>query len=249
MSVVASLVSAQEPDQFRWSVALASGKTLEIIGVNGDIDARGGANREALVTAVKRGRKSDPEEVTIEVVEHPDGVTICAVYPSRRGRPNKCLPGGKGRSDTHNNDVEVDFTVVVPPGVEFVGRTVNGGVDALALSGLAEAYTVNGSITLETTGFGSASTVNGSIHARLGRGDWDGDMSFETVNGQIEVTLPASVSADVRANTVNGDITTDFPLTVRGRWGPRRLQGTIGDGGRLLQLSTVNGDMEIRKGG
>ncbi len=246
---VSGAATAQDKDDFRWSKALSSGKTLEIIGINGDIDARGGTGSEAIVTAVKRARRSDPEDVRIEVVEHADGVTICAVYPSRRSsRPNECRPGGEGRNDTRDNDVQVHSTITVPRGARFIGRTVNGRVDAVALDGAAEAHSVNGSVTLETAGYGSATTVNGSIRARLGRADWSDDLEFTTVNGQIDITLPEGLNADVDASSVNGGIRTDFPLTVRGKWGPKRMTGKIGSGGRGLVLSTVNGGMEIRQG-
>jgi len=46
---------------------------------------------------------------------------------------------------------------------------------------------------------------------------------------------------------VNGSIETDFPLTVTGRLGPRRVTGTIGNGGRRLALETVNGSIRLRK--
>jgi len=47
---------------------------------------------------------------------------------------------------------------------------------------------------------------------------------------------------------VNGDIETDWPLTVSGRFSQRRLHGTIGAGGRGLSLSTVNGEIRLEKG-
>src|SRR2546428_339673 len=63
----------------------ARGRGTEKRGGNGD--ARPGAGGgDAEETAVKRARKSDPDEVKIEVVQHEGGVTICAVYPSRRWR-------------------------------------------------------------------------------------------------------------------------------------------------------------------
>jgi hypothetical protein len=52
----------------------------------------------------------------------------------------------------------------------------------------------------------------------------------------------------VRAETLNGDLISDFPLVVSGRFGPRRLRGTIGQGGRTLELGTVNGTIRLRKG-
>jgi hypothetical protein len=47
---------------------------------------------------------------------------------------------------------------------------------------------------------------------------------------------------------VNGGISTDFPLTVSGRIGGRRLQGRLGDGRARFDLRTVNGSVKILKG-
>jgi DUF4097 and DUF4098 domain-containing protein YvlB len=70
-------------------------------------------------------------------------------------------------------------------------------------------------------------------------------MEFSTVNGGITVQVPDGFSARVDASTVNGSIETDFPITVQGRFGSRRLQGTIGNGGRDLELETVNGSIRL----
>jgi DUF4097 and DUF4098 domain-containing protein YvlB len=131
--------------------------------------------------------------------------------------------------------------------VRFVGRTVNGGIDASALPADAEAYTVNGGVSVKAGGNIRAETVNGGVEAAFGRADWTGQIHLKTVNGGIEVALPGDASAELRAETVNGDIETDFPVSVTGRFSKRRLSGTIGGGGRQLALSTVNGGIEIRK--
>lgn len=248
LAAVLAAPSAQAQD-FRWSGALAPGKVLEIKGVNGSIHAGPASGGEAEVTAVKAARESNPAEVEVKLVEHGGGVTICAVYPSRSfGRPNECQPGEGGRMNTRDNDVKVEFTVRVPAGVRFVGRTVNGGIEARDLTADAEVYSVNGGVTVSTAGMARAQTVNGSLTAEMGRADWDGPLELKTVNGSITVELPASTSARVEASTVNGGIDTDFPLTVTGRFGPRRVSGTIGGGGRDLMLETVNGAIHIRQG-
>jgi hypothetical protein len=234
--------------EFHWKGQIAAGKTIEIKGVNGDVSAVAGSG-DVEVTAVKHARRSDPDEVKIEVVPHEGGVTICAVYPSDGRRDNTCESGDRGHMNTHDNDVEVDFTVRVPAGVRFVGKTVNGRIDAANLSGDVEAHTVNGSINVATAGYAEAETVNGSIVASMGRAGWSDALEFHTVNGGITLNLPADVSTEVRAKTVNGDIVTDFPLMVTGRLGPRSLHGTIGKGGRQLDLSTVNGSIRLRKAG
>lgn len=246
------LVAAASPlaaQDFHWTGHLAAGKRLEIKGVNGAIRAMSTSGDQIDVSARKTAHRSDPDEVEIRVVPFEEGVTICAVYPTpRRARhDNSCEPGDEWSSNTDNNDVEVDFTIKLPAGVDFVGRTVNGDLEADNLGADADVSTVNGSVDVTAAGHVEATTVNGSIRASMGRSDWESIAKFTTVNGGITLTLPANLNADVRAETVNGDLETDFPLTVTGRFGPRHLRGTIGSGGRSLELSTVNGSIHLRK--
>jgi hypothetical protein len=245
LAIVAQPLAAQD---FRWHEALASGTTLGIRGINGSIRAARASGSEAEVVATKRARKSDPSDVEIKVVKHAGGVTICALYPSRRGRTNECRPGGAGHNDSDDNDVEVTFEVQVPAGVEFTGTTVNGDVTGRDLAADATLTTVNGDVDVETTGVAHATTVNGSIRARLGRADWQQSLDFTTVNGGITVSLPANTSADVAATTVNGSVDSDFPITVHGKIAHGSLRGRIGDGGRNLNLTTVNGSIRLQKG-
>jgi hypothetical protein len=240
--------SSRAADDFTWSGPIAEGLAIEIKGVNGDIRAEAGSGPEVQVTATKTARRSDPESVKVEVVEHAGGVTVCAVYPPSDGRTNECAPGKGGRMNTRDNDVKVEFTVRVPAGVRLVGRTVNGGITAAGLKGDIEAHSVNGGVEVETAGRAEADTVNGGITVRTGRADWTGPARFETVNGSISVTLPADANADISARTVNGSVDTDFFVSPeRGSFKRRKLSGRIGDGGRTLELETVNGSIELRK--
>ena len=244
---VASTARAQSAP-FRWHGALAQGTAVEIKGVNGNVSAEPSGSNEVEVVAEKKARRSDPGSVKIDVVQHGDGVTICAVYPSRDGdRPNECAAGSGGRMNVRDNDVTVNFTVKVPAGVRFVGRTVNGDVEAQRLGGAVDLSTVNGGVKFSTSASGRASTVNGSIKGDLGRADWIDTLEFSTVNGSVELTLPNDLSTDVKAQTVNGDIATDFPLTITGRWSRRRVEGTIGSGGLMLSIETVNGGITLKR--
>ena len=245
---VPSMAMAQD-DEFSWSGRVADGRTVEIKGVNGAISAEAASGDQVEVRATKHARRSDPGEVRIEVIEHGGGVTVCAVYPTPAGnRPNECAPGDGGRMSTNNNDVVVDFEVRVPAGVRLVAGTVNGSVDASGLRSDVEASSVNGGVSVETTGTATGESVNGEVRLAMGRADWTGTARAASVNGGVTVILPANANVDVSGSTVNGDIESDFPVTVRGRWGPRRMNGTIGSGGRELELETVNGEIQIRRG-
>jgi len=234
-------------EDLHWSWAIAPGKAIEIKGVNGDVRARRTSGSRVEVRAWKHAKRSNPESVTIEFIEHEGGVTVCAVYPGGRwGAVNTCAPGEGGHMSVHDNDVVVDFEVLVPAGVGFTGRTVNGSVEAESLEGPVEAHTVNGHVEVSTSKHAEASTVNGSITARLGSARAD-RLEFTTVNGSITLDLPGQVDADLHAATVNGAIETDFPITVQGSISRHRLEGTLGKGGMRLQLETVNGSIRLHK--
>jgi hypothetical protein len=234
---------------FRWHAPLASGKTLEVRGINGTIHATRASGGEAEVTASKHARRGDPSVVEIKVVEHGNGVTICALYPSRRAtRQQSCEEGSSFQGEMKENDTEVEFEVRVPAGVRFVGANVNGDIEGEDLPGDAILTTVNGGIEVTGAGTAKATTVNGSIKARMGRADWTGTLRLTTVNGGIRVALPAQAAFTVEASTVNGSVESEFPITVQGKMRPNSLRGTVGDGGRGLDLTTVNGSIEIVKG-
>jgi Toastrack DUF4097 len=239
---------AQQAQDWEWQGSVARGDAIEIKGINGGIKASGTSGSQVTVTALKKGRHDDPSEVTIEVVEHSGGVTICAVYPDVKGKKNECAPGDQGHLSSRDNDVSVQFTVQVPAGVKLVASTVNGDIEAGGLQAAARATTVNGDVKLSTSGEARATTVNGSIQASMGSADWNGTLSFNTVNGNITVSLPEGVSTDVSAATVNGSMNTDFPLTIKGRFSTKSMHGTIGSGGRDLELETVNGSIHLKNG-
>ncbi|HEX8274066.1 MAG TPA: DUF4097 family beta strand repeat-containing protein [Longimicrobiaceae bacterium] len=259
---VPAAAARQEP--FRWSGRVASGKTIEVKGVKGTIRALPASGGEVEVVATRRGGgRSAPETVRIEVVPHEGGVTVCAVYPRGRrewsddrgrmeerggeGGYNRCDPGEWRNLNVQDNDVSVDFTVRVPAGVRLSARNVSGDVDAEGMRGYVDARSVSGDVRFSTSGYGEGSTVSGEIVAVLGSAGWSGDLDFRTVSGDITLELPARTSTQVRVETMSGDIQSDFPLDVERRTMRRRARGTIGEGGRELYLTTLSGDVRLRR--
>lgn len=73
-----------------------------------------------------------------------------------------------------------------------------------------------------------------AIEARNGKGD-------------VEITLPPNAAGTVSGSTRNGDIVTDYGLTVSGDEN-KTVSGKIGAGGPRITLSADNGDLRIKKG-
>ena len=66
-------------------------------------------------------------------------------------------------------------------------------------------------------------------------------------DGSVAIYVPAQFDANFRFDTVHGGIDSDFPMTISGRWGPRHASGKIGNGGRDVRASCVNGSIELHK--
>ena len=108
--------------------------------------------------------------------------------------------------------------------------------------------TINGSVRLNgIRGSFEASSTNGRITADLAKSEGGDDLSAQTVNGSIMVTLPTTMAATVKAQTVNGRVTSDFGLKGETRKRPKQLSADLNDGGRLISLQTVNGGIQIEK--
>ena len=146
-------------------------------------------------------------------------------------------------------------------------RTSNGGIEVNGTTGNAILHTSNGGIRVEMNkGSLEATTSNGGINARLMQADSDQPVRLESSNGNIDlsmdavrdvrantsnssitVRLPSSASARVRARTSNSPITTEFDVLTKGMIGKHTLEGTLGSGGPLIDLSTSNGGIKLLK--
>jgi hypothetical protein len=245
-------------DTFDWSQRMSSGQVLQVRGISGEIRAVLASGNEAQVFARKRGDRDDFEEVAVEVEELDDGFVICAVYGSWRHGEGRCHPDhddwddedDRDRRRHRSMDVEVEYEVRIPAGVEFDGGMVNGGIEARDLRSEVEVHTVNGNIFVSTSEAAWANTVSGDIELEMGSFDWD-EMEFNTVSGDITLWLPDNFSSDVRFSSLSGDMDSDFDITVRNRrnrrWIGSDIRGTIGNGGRDLYVHTISGDLDIRR--
>ena len=162
----------------------------------------------------------------------------------------------------------VDLVIQVPSASNLeLSSTNDGDIVVENVSGAIEVSNVNGSNTLRNvSGNVVAHTVNGEILVTLSRVTPDKPMSFSTMNGDIDVTFPSDVKAAVRLKSQQGDIYSDFDVSLKptaqkpaeeavksgkGKYRisfDRFLTGAINGGGPEFTFNTFNGDIYIRKG-
>ena len=236
---------------FTLNERVPAGQWVRVRNVIGEVHVRPGTSDRVEVVATKSWRRGDPSMVRIESRKAPDGsILVCAFWTENATcTENGYRSNSEGRSN-RDNDVAVDFEVRLPKGVNVGAWSVNGEVSVDGATGEVEAGSVNGSVDATSAGGPvQASSVNGSVHARMGRVPGDGDLDFSTVNGSVIAEFGEDIDANIELSTVNGRFQTDWPVTITGRVDPRHLRATLGKGGRRVRLSTVNGNVELRKRG
>jgi hypothetical protein len=202
----------------------------------------------------------------------------------RRNRRNETPPPGMHRIDAGNPglDVEEDHNVVtvradplgradllitVPANTSVQLRTVNSEqIDVMGLSGDVDVENTNGAIYLKNiSGAVVAHTLNGEIVASLDRVAAGKPMSFTSLNGKLDVTLPADTKARLRLKTNHGEVYSDFDVKLepdgskpviedaRNQGGRYRIRmdrgvsGSINGGGPEYLFQTMNGDILIHR--
>ena len=203
---------------------------------NGGIRVEGWDEADVLVRAVVQTyAESDAEARTAlpQVRVIAAGTRVAAEGP---GRAN-----GERRSGW-----SVSFRIWAPRATALALSAKNGGISVHAMRGESRFATENGGVTLDDVGGEVVGTTrNGGVTVRLSGARWEGvGLDVETTNGGVTLAVPANYSASLDVRTVNGGIRADGPIATPDR-GSRGLRTTLGSGGPLLRLRTVNGGVRI----
>ena len=161
---------------------------------------------------------------------------------------------------------KIDLVIQVPTACSMKLSTVNDGdIQVENVNGDLEINNTNGSITLnQIAGSAVAQTINGEVKVVFTRVSADKAMSFSSLNGDIDVTFPASLKASVQLKSEQGEIYSDFDLQMqkaparvdkndqgKGKYRvtvENLMRGTINGGGQEITFNNFNGSIYIRKG-
>ena len=234
--VFAVSAGAQVTQDFHRTVPLSSNGRVSLENINGNVTVTGWERNEVQIDAVKKARDQQKlDEARIEIDASSDSVQIKTKYPE---------------GHNNNNPATVTYELHVPrlARLDHI-NLVNGSLEVSQVNGEIDANLVNGKTDLrDLSGRLNISAVNGTITANFRSLDNVKEIHLKSVNGAINLGLPSSPNAEVSASTVNGGITTDLPLQVKGKFVGHHLDGTLGSGGTHIEISNVNGTVRIGPG-
>jgi hypothetical protein len=108
-------------------------------------------------------------------------------------------------------------TIQVPVRTNLNLSTVNGaGIRVEGIDGEIEVTSVNGGIQLsDVAGTVVAHATNGTVRVTLRQVTPEKPMSFTSFNGNVDVTLPAAVRANLKLRSDQGEVYTDFEVPLQ----------------------------------
>jgi hypothetical protein len=118
-----------------WRGFIPRGGTLEVRGLNGRVRIDASEDDQVEVAATRGGPRAARAAVEVQVVEHRQGLLVCAVCP--RAESGAATGAATGA---------VELVARVPPGVHVIASTSNGDVELVGVSGNVEAGTTNGHV-------------------------------------------------------------------------------------------------------
>lgn len=247
----ATAVAAQQPPAQRCSAGETSGRHTYCEVREFTLDARPSLAVNAAPNGGIRVTGSDETAIRVRATvrararSEAEAQQLASQVQIRTAEGEVRATGPQTRGD--DRQWSVSYQVFTPRRIDLELQSVNGGVNVEDVQGRLAVSTVNGGITLdEVAGDVRGSTTNGGISVRLAGDRWAGEgLDLRTTNGGITLRVPSRYSAHLVARTVNGGLSTDLPLTVRGRVG-KQVEGDIGGGGAPVRLATTNGGIRIR---
>ena len=219
---------------------LPAGGAITVDGKqNGGISIKGWDRNEILVRAKVETRA--PSKAEADVLAQQVRIETAALNIHAEGPESR-------------NDYQwyVSYEIFVPRRSDLSLQAHNGGISIRDVSGRIEFKTMNGGVSLARVGGAvRGGTTNGGVHVELAGNRWDGEeLNVTTTNGGVNLVMPDNYSAHLETSTVNGNVSSDFPLNVplntRGRM-PKEISVDLGSGGPRIRATTTNGGVRVAR--
>jgi len=224
-----------------WSATVEPGMPVAIHNELGDIRARISSDQQVWVSAIFQIPGNSLGGPSLEHTEANGKLRLDARFTSDsadQGQTAAQIPVGRA-----------DLSVLIPKGSRVEFRTRKGLIEAKDLESDVDGMSVSGAIRVRTSGSVQARTKHGAINVTLGPDSWEPDLPqvLETETGDITLWLPFKSNLNVRAET-EGLVTSDYSTEIGFAPPPNRKKeagAKIGDGGPLVSLRSIRGDIRI----
>ncbi|HYY56222.1 MAG TPA: DUF4097 family beta strand repeat-containing protein, partial [Pyrinomonadaceae bacterium] len=212
---------------------LGDNATISLSNTTGNVTIEGWEESRAEVKVIKEGgSEQDRQAVEVRLANASDLLSL-------------------ETSPTRSSPVEVHYALKLPRHVRQIElKSADSKVELSKIAGAVTIALQGSSIELnDVSGAVRTKIVKGDTKATLQKGGPGGPQEFSSVSGDIELQLEEDVNADIRAETIDGDIDVDddLGLKVEKRRVGQAVAGRVGSGGVTISIKTVSGDIKISR--
>lgn len=230
--------------------SVVAGDTVSVRAAMGSIVVDTASGSEVRVTATRRaGPRGMTATTRVGIMGVPGGMAICSVHIVQggpvTGRPvAPCeVNDDWGRGSVDDN--EVDFHVLVPPGVHLKLMTGLGDLRALAVGASISAITGNGWAEIASDGAATVDAYSGRVGYTMLPSASTAPVVLRVKHGAIDIRFDPGASASYEISPGRGTVRSALPGT-RALTVDRSVSGRVGDGRRSLAASLEKGDISLR---
>jgi hypothetical protein len=205
---------------FSYEVAVALHARIRLAGINGAVEIRGSAGATSVKISGKRRVGSSKSLADAE--QHLDDLEVRVDDLTDEVLIETVQP-----QHSEGRQYVVDYTITLPENLDVWVESTNGRVSLADLFASASVRLING-------------PIDGDVALPL-----NGVLDLSTSNGNIDLAIPTSTSADFSAKVAIGSINmTNLQAEDLAR-SSRSLTCKLGAGEGTIDLSTVNGTITV----
>jgi hypothetical protein len=152
---------------------------------------------------------------------------------------------------------EIDYLIKIPDqsslqinagprNEEVIIKNVKGEIEVKAHTDDVEIEGISGPVV--------ANSISGSMKLTFDQLSTDKPIVISMISGDVELIMPSTTKADFKLSSISGEVYTDLDIAMtqkedQGRvYGMRRpINGSINGGGSSIPVSTVSGNIYLRK--
>ncbi len=121
-----------------------------------------------------------------------------------------------------------------------------GSIVVDSVSGDLRASTSGGGVRVENAGGAVvADSSGGPVRVGFAAGNAKGG-SLDSSGGGVEARVDPAVGLEIDASSSGGSVSSDLPITIRGKVSRDSLRGNLNGGGALLKLRSSGGGIDLK---
>jgi hypothetical protein len=233
-------IDLPEKEEISRVYKLAPAAVVEVLGIDGSIDAETAEAEIAEVLIVRSANKRDDLQFRKINIDHQPNRLRIKVDNDRKSVFSALGSTPEGRQRV---------ILKIPRSVRFKTFGLNGNLTAGEFDGKVEVNGVNGEIKIgRSTGEASFNGINGNIDATVAKLSDEG-IRITSVNGNTDLRFIGDVNATIEAAGFHGEIKPDLPNVEiqRGESNFSFYKARIGNGGVRIRINGVNGNVSLAR--